>query len=94
MFLVNYSCFLKCIEKKLVKNSYFGNCPRFAIVALASMAHMQAHMLMSAIEGMKESSTTLLMKIVFSSGMFFHYTYDRDSLLRKIVFLINISMTI
>ena len=27
MFLVNYSCSLKCIEIILVKYSYFGSCP-------------------------------------------------------------------
>ena len=29
MFLVNYSCFLKCIENYLVNYSYFGSCPKF-----------------------------------------------------------------
>ena len=28
MFPINFSCFLKCVEKNLVKYSYFGSCPR------------------------------------------------------------------
>ena len=34
IFLVNYSCSLKCIEKNLVNYGYFGNCPRSAIFLL------------------------------------------------------------
>ena len=34
MFLVNYNCFMKCIEKNVVNYSYFGNSPRTTRLAL------------------------------------------------------------
>ena len=32
MFLVNYSCFLKRIEKNLVNHKFFGSCARSSIL--------------------------------------------------------------